>query len=344
MRAACCLLMAGVANAAAAGDRRPVDAGPAASAADIPALADLLERAGWEPTPELSGVFKTGAIFREDGLTHSLMVRACFDAPEARDTYTSAEVVSQLQAGVRVKFGLGGMQASGELTKKVKFGAPVHATIERLAMTPNPACAQMLANVSQDEIGKMYAVQEVLTAEIAEQTCGRMDASGRFVGIGAAEAELAQACMQESLEPVAVAYRVVPLSEFVKGNAVTMVPAPPADCPFGAVNSFSVPSLGTVAINGDLHDVRGLDRRTQMSSDLARCVSPDAAVLFDKWRAARRTTNIASSTLVGFYPFGIGIASAYVAKKNKEELIQVVTTGMTDDQRKQAEKAARRSR
>lgn len=345
MRAATWLLVwMGWATTAEAGDRRPLDSGPAASAADIPALADLLERAGWEPTPELSGVFKTGAIFREDGLTHSLMVRSCFDAPEARDTYTSAEVVSQLQAGVRVKLGLGGLQASGELTKKVKFGAPVHATLERLAMHPNAACEQMLANVGAADLDKMYAVQEVLTAEIAEQTCGRMDASGRFVGIGAAEAELAQACMQESLEPVAVAYRVVPLSEIVGARTVTLAPAVPADCPFGAISSFAVPSLGMVAINGEVHDVRGLDRRTQMSSDLARCVGPEAAATFDRWRSARRTTNIACSTLVGCYPLAVGIASAYSAKKHRDDLVDVVNTGMTSDQRRDAAKAARRGR
>lgn len=341
------VLLAGALLVPAAATAGKGERGPAASAAEIPALAQLLDKAGWEPTPELSGVFKTGSIFKVDGDTHSLMVRSCFEAEEVQDTYTSAEVVSQMQAGVKVRLGLGSVQGSGELMKKVKFGTPVHSTIERLAMHPSESCRSMLAQVGKLEMMDMYAVQEVLTAEIAEQTCGRIDASGRFVGLGKAEAELQQACMQESLEPVAVAYRVVPLDELVSGGgavAAPMVPAVPSDCPYGPIESFTVPSMSTVAINGQVIDVRGIEARTQVMDGLAKCGQPEAAAEFQAWRTARRTTNIACSTLLGCYPFAFGIASGFVAGKHKEEMIAIIQTGMTEDERKLAAKKARKGK
>ena len=78
----------------------------AANASDIPALAGLLGKAGWTPTPELSGVFQVGRIFKDDGTGHSLMVRDCFEVEAGSDPYTSSEVVSNLQAGVRVGLGV----------------------------------------------------------------------------------------------------------------------------------------------------------------------------------------------------------------------------------------------
>ena len=39
-----------------------VDTKPVASASEIPALAELLGKAGWTPTPELSGTFEAGAL------------------------------------------------------------------------------------------------------------------------------------------------------------------------------------------------------------------------------------------------------------------------------------------
>ena len=319
----------------------PKDAGPAASAAEIPALAKLLEKAGWEPTPELSGVFKTGSVFREEGATHSLMVRSCFDGAEVQDTYTSAEVVTQLLAGVRVKFGLGSVKGSGEMVKKVKFGTPVHATLERLAMRPNAACSDMLRGVPGNEIAHMYAVQEVLTAEIAEQTCGKLNAEGKFVGFGAAEAELAMACMQESLEPVAVAYRVVPLVELV-GDRPVLVEAAPVDCDWGPVSSVSS-TMTTLTVNGQTMGVRGQEARAAVNDQLHRCGFGGAVSEFEKWRLNRRTTNIAGATLVGMWPFAVGIASAKMAEKHRLEMEHIMLTGMTVAEMKEADKAERKA-
>ena len=60
-------------------------AGLAANASEMPVLSRLLDNAGWTATPELSGVFRVGRIFKDDGTGHSLMVRECFAAEAFRE-------------------------------------------------------------------------------------------------------------------------------------------------------------------------------------------------------------------------------------------------------------------
>jgi hypothetical protein len=297
--------------------------GPATNVSQIPSLARLLGEAGWEPTPELSGVFKVGSLFLDDGQTHRLMVRDCFEGIEGADTYTSAEVVSQLVAGVRVNAGMGRLSVEGGITKKVTFGAPVHHTLERLAMHPTPACVAMLHGVKEEEIEGMYAIQELLTAEIAEQTCGRIDASGSFVGLGSGEAELAKACSQKSLEPVAVAYRTVPLADLTRAPATLPVLTVPhsatevGPCPWGEITSVAT-TMTSVSLNGQRLPIRGEQHRMEVMEALQRCGEHEAARLFQRWRTARRTTNIAAGSLVGCYPAGVCVVAGVVAGRNRQ--------------------------
>ena len=322
--------------ASAASFKSVKGAGPAATAAEIPVLARLLDKAGWTPTPEFSGVFQVGRVFMDDGNGHTLMVRECFSAEAGSDTYTATEVVSQMQAGVRVKWGVN-VDASGTYQKKAKFGEPVHHTLERLAMVPTAECAAMLSTASKQDVDRMYAVQEVLTAVITEQTCGRIDADGQFV-VGSAEAELQQACSQESLEPVAVAYRSVPIrdlreglgaEEFVQPAAKPfelIEVAPPdegGECPWGEIESVHS-TMSTLTLNGQMMDVRGVSNRARIVTELQRCGYPEAAAEFSAWRANRRATNISCATLVGCYPFGVGIATAVKAKKHRLRMEQAL--------------------
>ena len=216
---------------------------PAANASEIPVLARLLERTGWTPTPELSGAFQAGFIFQVDGASHRLQVEDCFTQEPTRSTYTSAEVVTQLQAGVSVAVagGAGSVGGSGGILKKVKFGTPEHIAMPALKMIPTDACRDILLDAASAglDLTQLYAVQEVLTAEIAEQTCGRIDAEGRFIGLGSAEVELSMACSQASLEPVAVAFRVTPVVELAgirdafgaDAPAIAASDAPASDAP-----------------------------------------------------------------------------------------------------------------
>lgn len=189
--------------------------GPAASAAEIPALAALLLKAGWTPTPELSGVFQAGSIFETTGLGHTLVSATCISAVPKESTYTAAELVTSLQAGVSVGSGPMSGEVQAGIVKKVKFGTPTQVTVPTMDLELSTACREKLRKLSMGHIQSTYVVQEVLKAEIAEQTCGQVDARGRFVGLGVAEAEYAAACAQSSLEPVAVGYRTVPLANLL---------------------------------------------------------------------------------------------------------------------------------
>ncbi|MBL8616733.1 MAG: hypothetical protein JNM72_14065 [Deltaproteobacteria bacterium] len=225
------LALALAASTAQAGPRAPApDAGGlSASAAEIPALSALLEKAQWQPTPELSGIFLPGQIFEVTPLGHRSLAEGCVAKRPSSFTYTAADIVTSLQAGVRVGGPLASARGSGELVKKIKFGAPNQLTIPRLDLVLTTDCKARLGALPQDQLYRSYVVQEVLMAEIAEQTCGRVDASGRLVGFGSADVELAAACSQASLEPVAVGYRTVPLAELMGLPAA--VAAAPAEAP-----------------------------------------------------------------------------------------------------------------
>jgi hypothetical protein len=47
-------------------------------------LAKLLQQAGWTPTPELSGVFKPGMVFSDDGVAHRVLTSTCFELVSSR--------------------------------------------------------------------------------------------------------------------------------------------------------------------------------------------------------------------------------------------------------------------
>ncbi len=205
------------------------DRGPATSAAEIPALSKLLEKAGWTPTPELSGVFRPGSIFAVMGDSHALLAEGCISKEPQENNYTSAEMVSLMQAGVSVRAGLGKAEISGGIVKKMKFSTPVQLSVPIIDLQLTAACLERLESLPEAQRDSAYVVRELLRAEIAEQTCGRLDAEGRMVGLGEADAELSAACMQASLEPVGVGYRTVPLNELLAmGAAPDLAPAPPA--------------------------------------------------------------------------------------------------------------------
>jgi hypothetical protein len=193
----------------------------AVSAADIPPLAGLLDRAGW-PTPELSGVFLAGNVFEVTDHGHRLLSATCIAEPPVESSYTSAELVVSMQAGVTVGNPIAAIGASAGLVKKMKFGAPLQRSIPGLGLELTAPCREKLARLDPAVLASAYVVQEVLLAEIVEQTCGYVDVKGRIVNVGP-ETELGRACMQEALEPVAVGYRRVPLAALL----VPEEPPPP---------------------------------------------------------------------------------------------------------------------
>lgn len=196
--------------------------------APLPPLVELLEAAGWTPSPELSGVFQPGRVFFPQGAAHVLAVADCIAGPPVRSTYTGMELVTQLQGGVGVRLGAGGVEAHAGLTKSLKFGAPVHIAVPLTALAPTPACRAALASGAP---AGAYIIREALEADIAEQTCGRIDAAGRFAVLGQAEASLAQSCAQVSLEPVIIAVRTVAVEQLLTAPTTATPSAPPTTTP-----------------------------------------------------------------------------------------------------------------
>lgn len=200
---------------------RSVHSDPATSAGEIPVLAAILNKTGWLPTPELSGGFKPGDIFAVTEQGHQWQGEGCFPAEARISTYTATEVVSQLQVGVSTPVA----GADVGIHKKVKFGTPMHEALPGLSLHPTQACLSSLRNAARtSDLSDWYLVKEVLRAEITEQTCGRLDAKGAFNPLVQADASLSTACSMGSLEPVAVAYRIVPVKELIEAEPAASQP------------------------------------------------------------------------------------------------------------------------
>ncbi len=220
--------------------------GPAVSASEIKPLARLLEKAGWEPTPELSGVFQPGAIFQVTGASHALVARAedCVAASPQENPYTSADLVSSMQAGVSVTAGAGSAGIGGQSVKTVRFGAPVQSSLPILDLRLEPDCIEKLRLLSEEQRAASYVVREVLRAVIAEETSGQLNAEGRVVGLGGADAGYAASSNQSSLEPVAVGYRKVPLDDLLAAVPVANITGPVVATPS---NASSAPAESAAA-------------------------------------------------------------------------------------------------
>jgi hypothetical protein len=273
----------------------------------MPALATLLAAADWAPTPELSGVFEPGVIFAEEaeGQGHRPLARGCVATAPTDSSYTAAELVTQLQAGVAVG---GFVRGSTSFVKKLRFETPVQRSIATLDLVLTADCAARLARLDAQTLARAYVVQEVLSARISEQTCGEVDAAGRFVGLGGADAALTEACAQVSLEPVAVGYRTVPLARLWAAPAAAAAdtaPLPPARRPAVALVHAGGAEL-CVVVGGaapSCAKVRGKDDfagLARLQDALGACPeAPDMAAALMDWRRHRVNRAVAIGTMYG---------------------------------------------
>ena len=101
--------------------------------------------------------------------------------------------------------------------------------------------------------------------------------------------------------------------------------------------------MKSVTVNGQSQDVRGQDARAVMIDQLHRCSHGKAAPEFEKWRSNRRITNVAGATVVGMWPFAIGIVSAKAAEKHRREMEHIVLTGMTSAEKRLSDKEERKA-
>ena len=88
------------------------------------------------------------------------------------------------------------------------------------------------------------------------------------------------------------------------------------DCHWGDIDRVHS-TMTTLTINEQMMDVRGLENRAWIATELQRCGYPDAAEAFNEWRESRRATNIACGTGVGCYAIPVGIWASVQAKKHR---------------------------
>ena len=195
---------------------------------ELPEIEEVLQRAGWTMTPEMSAAYtQPGNIFDEN---NALLKRGrdCFEVkvgPPA--AYASMEVNRSLEAGVRMRVLVAGGRAGLGIEKKLVFDTPKHRQIPRLDLRLNAACRGVFDELvaTGEDISGAYVVTESLSAVVQKQECGSFDVkAGVFVVSG--DAKIQQSCSQTSLEPVAVAYKRVPLLTVLKrANAASVVTA-----------------------------------------------------------------------------------------------------------------------
>jgi hypothetical protein len=275
----------------------------------LPELAKLLEGAGWEMTPDMSGAYRPGDVYDRVRNQRVASSAECFDVKPTESPYTSMEVTRSLEAGVRMNVVVAGGRAGLGITKKIVFDDPRHRQISRLLLEPSDSCVAAIdkQRVNGVDTREWFIITEVISAMIQKQECGSYDAkAGAFTLSG--EVDIQAACIQKSLEPVAIAYKTIALDEVMPvavgaGVAMAAPAAPvrvPSNCKWHPIKSFST-DMTSIRVNGESYDVRGVSNRMTISSELLKCGYHQAATAFDKWRKARRTVNIASGTIYGVY-------------------------------------------
>ena len=213
----------------------------------VPDLEQVLQRAGWSITPEMSAAYsQPGDIFDE---SNSLIKKGedCFEAKVHEGAYASMEVNRSLESGVRIKVAIASGGGGVGLTKKLVFDTPTHRQIARLDLVPTEAChrALLAARDRGMPIDSWIVVTEALSAVVQKQECGEYNAKGGFFMVSA-DATVQQACAQTSLDPVAVAYKTVQLT--------TILPTqPPA--PEEAVVLSPPPTVVGPGLIGEVQDV-----------------------------------------------------------------------------------------
>ncbi len=198
-----------------------------ASAEKLPDLNEVLTNAGWTITPEMSAAFSTPGDILD--AKHGLQAagKDCFDAKPREGAYTSMEVTRSLTAGVRMSVMVTGVRAGMGIEKKLVFDTPTYQQIAQLDLVPNDGCLKKLegARARGIDMSDWYVITEALSAVIQKQQCGSYSASaGGFVVSG--DAEVQQMCAQTSLEPVAVAYKVVPVVDVMPKPELRVVDVP----------------------------------------------------------------------------------------------------------------------
>jgi hypothetical protein len=89
-------------------------------------------------------------------------------------------------------------------------------------------------------------------------------------------------------------------------------------CPWGGELSSLVVTQRYLMVNGRKLDMKGAENVAKVVDEVHRCGHPMAARSLDAWQWNLRVSTIAAYTVVGWYPFGVGLIASVRAKKYRD--------------------------
>lgn len=180
----------------------------------IQTIENVVEKAGFRPTPAQSNIYKPGAILspRKNG-GHDVIAENCVFAEPTVSEMAQSDIATNLSAGVTARMAVAKVGLKTDIEKRTIFIDPVQLTLPVGKLQLTPDCANQV-----DRAGRLlsmtesFLIYDVLIAKIKNTTCTRIDSSGRVAVLAAAEAASYSECVQESDGQVAIGYKGIPLS------------------------------------------------------------------------------------------------------------------------------------
>ena len=202
--------------------------GPDVTGAEIPALAAVLAKTGWEPTPAMDGKFMVGGIY--DG-NHDVQLTGCIGA--APTAAAVAEIEADIRAGVQGRFrsGVAGAEVELDIVRRMWLGTPTNLYIPALDVALTQQCTQKLqvAQRAGTDLSDWYLIYKVLQSTIENNECGKVE-GGVFLKLTDAELKAygIQSCAIKSTEPVPIGFGTRDITELLGAPPAASAPGSPA--------------------------------------------------------------------------------------------------------------------
>ena len=196
----------------------------------VPTLQEVVEAEGWTATPTQSGIYKPGTVLVPNARgTHDVVATGCVLVEPEVEVMSQSSIASTLKGGVKGSFGAGSAAASAGITKQLTFVDPEQRTIPLGKLQPTEACrAELEVAARFQDLSGAIVVHDVLVAIVKNTVCKRVEANGRVVALGEADAAGFSDCVQESAGQVPVGFKSKGLGQLVPGLVGAAPPSAPA--------------------------------------------------------------------------------------------------------------------
>jgi formylglycine-generating enzyme required for sulfatase activity len=188
-------------------------AGPGTEPDEVPSLDEVVAAEGWKVTLSQSGIYKPGAVLVPNSRgTHDVVANNCVDAVVQVEALAQSSIASSLRGGVKGAWGLGGVSAGAEVTKRLTFIDPEQRTIPLGQLRLSPECRSEIAGAERlRNLDDAIVVHDVLVAVIKSSVCMTYEARGGVAGIGSGEVAGSSDCVKESDTQVPVGFKAIRL-------------------------------------------------------------------------------------------------------------------------------------